>query len=80
MKSYEVRLLNFMQNFEKILGHGINSIKQNNIPEALVHIKSAKNILGTIKHILRQFKSYEKYIIRLSGKEGKILQKEENGK
>ncbi|MBW1856258.1 MAG: hypothetical protein JRJ00_16595 [Deltaproteobacteria bacterium] len=79
-KVNEARINNFLQNFQALLFKAIENIKQNNIPNAAIHLTSAKNILGTIEKVLKQLKAYEKYLLKLSRKEEHILKKEEKGK
>ena len=79
-KENEVRINNFLQNFQALLFKAIENIKQNNIPDASIHLTSAKNLLGTIEKTLKQLKAYEKYLLKLSRKEEHILKKEEKGK
>jgi len=80
MKHYESKIKKFLQSFEALLVHAINMIRHNNIPEALNHVKSAKNLLGTMSDTLKRLKHYEKELLAFTKQEEKILKKEEQGK
>ena len=76
IQTYENRILEFTQQLNKTISKAIDKLKTIHPHECLEYLEYAKRELSAMKHILKKQKELEKYIVSLTKKSVKNLEKE----
>jgi len=80
INSHAKNIVDFINGFDMQVQKAVIYIKENKPKDAIHPIQTAIGHIRMIRHILKDFKNHEKYLLKLSKKEEKVLKKEKKGK